>query len=347
MIRTEELAEPPEGSMGWKLLYLSKSYTGEPTAVSGLLFVPDAPAPPGGRGVVVFTHGTIGVASHCAGSNLGAGYYAAIDGLNEFLRAGYVVVAPDYQGLGTRGPHPYLVGESEASAALDAVRAAGMFEPTDAGARFAVLGASQGGQAALFTGQEAATYAPELALVGVAAAAPATDLETLFKVNRNGTFGRILSAYTIQTWSQVYPELRIDQLVTRPARPVVRQIANTCVALDRNATIAAVVVSQALRVTYLRTLPWETEPWKSLIARNSPGNGEIGAPILIAQGEADRLILPSITKAFVERLCRQGETVDYRTYPGVDHVHAGPETAADVANWIADRFAGEPPPNTC
>jgi hypothetical protein len=97
-------------------------------------------------------------------------------------------------------------------------------------------------------------------------------------------------------------------------------------------------VSQALRITYLHTLPWETEPWKSLIARNSPGNGRIGAPILIAQGEADRLILPSITKAFVGRLCRQGETLDYCTYRGVDHVHAGPETAADIANWIADRL---------
>lgn len=106
-------------------------------------------------------------------------------------------------------------------------------------------------------------------------------------------------------------------------------------------------VSLALRVTYLHTLPWETEPWKSLIARNSPGNEGIGPPILITQGEADRLILPAITKAFVERLCRQGETVDYRTYPGVDHVHAGPETVADIANWIADRFAGNPAPSGC
>jgi hypothetical protein len=133
-------------------------------------------------------------------------------------------------------------------------------------------------------------------------AAPATDLETLFKVNRNGTFGRVLSAYTIHTWSQIYPELRINQLVTRPARPVVRQIANTCIALDRNATIVAAVVSQALRITYLHSSPWETEPLKSLNARNSPGNEQIGAPILITQGEADRLILPSITKAFVDPL---------------------------------------------
>jgi hypothetical protein len=87
--------------------------------VSGLIFVPDTPAPEEGRPVVASTHGTIGIAS---GRRLepGAELLPPIDGLNEFLRAGYVVVAPDYQGLGTFGPHPYLVGESEAAAALDA-----------------------------------------------------------------------------------------------------------------------------------------------------------------------------------------------------------------------------------
>ena len=62
------------------------------------------PLPLGGRPVVVSTHGTIGVASYCVGSNLGPKYWPGIDGLKQFLAAGYVVVAPDYQGLGTPGP---------------------------------------------------------------------------------------------------------------------------------------------------------------------------------------------------------------------------------------------------
>ena len=80
IVRTEEVDDPPPGSREWKILYLSRSYTGRPTAVSGLLFVPTTPAPEGGRKVVVSTHGTIGVASRCAGSNLGAKYWPAIDG---------------------------------------------------------------------------------------------------------------------------------------------------------------------------------------------------------------------------------------------------------------------------
>jgi pimeloyl-ACP methyl ester carboxylesterase len=347
IVRTEEVDDPPPGSRAWKILYLSRSYTGRPTAVSGLLFVPTTPAPEGGRRVVVSTHGTIGVASRCAGSTLGAKYWPAIDGLHEFLRRGYVVVAPDYEGLGTPGPHPYLVGDSEAWAALDAVRAARRFAPARAGTRFAVFGASQGGQAALFTGQQAARYAPELSLVGVAAAAPATDLERLFSSNPDHTFIRVLSAYTLASWSRVYPQLRLDQVVTRPARPVVRRIAGICIAVDRNATIAAALVAQLLRISYLKERPWDIEPWKGPIAENSPGRVRIGAPIMITQGEADRLITPPITRDFVDELCGKGESIIYRTYAGVDHLHAGPETAPDVAEWLADRFAGKPPPSGC
>jgi hypothetical protein len=45
-------------------------------------------------------------------------------GIDEFREAGYVIAATDDQGLGTPGPHPYLVGDSEGMGALDSVRAA-------------------------------------------------------------------------------------------------------------------------------------------------------------------------------------------------------------------------------
>ena len=44
--------------------------------------------------------------------------------LQTFLDAGYVVAATDYEGLGTPGLHPFLVGESEGRSVLDAARAA-------------------------------------------------------------------------------------------------------------------------------------------------------------------------------------------------------------------------------
>jgi acetyl esterase/lipase len=346
VIRSEVLADPPAGAKAWKILYRSRSHAGDPTAVSGLLFVPTTAAPVSGRNVVAFTHGTTGVASGCAPSNIGPSYWSAIDGLARFLQAGDVVVAPDYQGLGTPAPHPYLVGDAEATATLDEVRAARQFAPAHASPRFVVWGASQGGQAALFTGQQATSYAPELKLLGVAAAAPATDLKELFEANRNTPFGRILSAYTIDTWSQVYPQLHLDQVVTRAAQPIVKRLAKICIT-ERKGFLAVGVLQLALKLSYLKQLPWETEPWKGLIAENTPGRTEIRAPIIIAQGDADPLVRPAINAAFARRLCSDGERVDYRTYPGVMHVDAGPKTAADVAAWIAQRFAGAAAPSTC
>ena len=210
-----------------------------------------------------------------------------------------------------------------------------------------MFGASQGGQAALFTGQDAATYAPELKLVGVAAAAPATDLERLFANNPNGPASRVLSAYTLDSWSQIFPQLRLDQVATRIAIPTVKKIASVCIGIDQKATIAAGLVAQVLRISYLHANPWETQPWKGLIARNSPGDARIDVPILITQGNDDKLVIPAITSEYVQHLCGEGERVDYRSYPGIDHVHAGPRTANDVASWVAQRFADQPAPSTC
>ena len=105
-------------------------------------------------------------------------------GLPDMLAQGYVVVATDYPGLGTPGIHPYLIGISEARAVLDSVRAARALPNTGASNRFAVWGHSQGGHAALYTGELAASYAPELKLVGIAAAAPATYLVELFDADK-------------------------------------------------------------------------------------------------------------------------------------------------------------------
>jgi hypothetical protein len=73
--------------------------------------------------------------------------------------------------------------------------------------------------------------------------------------------------------------------------------------------------------------------------------------VIITQGAADTLINPSFTAAFVKRLCMTGERLSYRVYPGVDHVHTGAVTAADIAAWIAawiaDRFAGKRAPPAC
>jgi hypothetical protein len=49
----------------------------------------------------------------------------------------------------------------------------------------------------------------------------------------------------------------------------------------------------------------------------------------------------------VDKLCTEGETVDLRVLKGTAHLDAGHVAVPDVAQWIADRFAGKPAPSTC
>ena len=79
--------------------------------------------------------------------------FDTIPHLQALIALDYVVAATDYPGLGTPGPHPYLVGESEGRAVIDSVRAARDLEKVGASTRYAVWGHSQGGQAALFAGE--------------------------------------------------------------------------------------------------------------------------------------------------------------------------------------------------
>lgn len=71
------------------------------------------------------------------------------------------------------------------------------------------------------------------------------------------------------------------------------------------------------------------------------------APILIIQGDADPIVAPDVTARLAHKLCAEGETVDVRILKGTAHLDAGHVAVPDVVRWIADRFAGKPPPTTC
>ena len=164
IIRREIIEGFHPGATAYRVLYKSTGFDGEPTAVSGSSSCRTAEPPAEGRKVIAYTHGTVGVASNCAPSLVTNPEQQPLlfEGGAELLKAGYVVAASDYQGLGTPGPHPYLVGDAEAMNALDSVRAARNLTEANASADFVVWGHSQGGHASLFTGQLAAGYAPEL-----------------------------------------------------------------------------------------------------------------------------------------------------------------------------------------
>ena len=53
-------------------------------------------------------------------------------------------------------------------------------------------------------------------------------------------------------------------------------------------------------------------------AENAPVR-PIAAPLLVAQGLGDGLVLPTLTEAFVTSRCAAGQRLDYWTFSGLDH----------------------------
>ncbi len=333
----------PGDSDAFRFLYRSTGLKGETIPVSGAIFIPSGPAPAGGRNVIAWAHPTSGVAPDCAPS-LYPDRAGLIWNLRDMLGHGYVVVATDYPGLGTEGVHPYLIGESAGRAVLDSVRATQQFKNSGASNRFAVWGHSEGGHAALFTGQLAARYAPELKLVGVAAAAPATYLVDLFEDDAKTE--QDLIAMALLSWTRlenVAPATIVEPDVMTAFNATARGCLTSIAqfeALEKDAKRL-----QAAR--FLKIDPTKTDPWKGIMLRNSPGQARAGAPVFIAQGTADTTVNPQVTKRFAKALCAKGERVAFVELPGVSHIFAARDAAPTAIKWMNDRFKGLPAPSSC
>ena len=345
LIRSEPMMFAPAGAQAYRVLYRSSGMHGEPIAVSGVIIVPPGPIPPGGRPIVAWAHPTTGVVPHCAPS-LAIFVFQQMAGLRQLIEQGAVVAATDYPGLGTAGPHPYLVGDSEARAVIDSVRAARNLPGVDGGTDFAVWGHSQGGQASLYTGLIASRYAPELHLVGVAAAAPATSLVTLMGDDFKTTGGKNLTAMTLWSWSRVFGA-PIDKVVLPEAMPTVDRLAGECIEsifdiLARRQTEKP-LEQHFLAVSNIATV----EPWHTLAAHNTPGPLPATMPLFLAQGTTDTIVAPDVTRAYMQQQCKAGGKVTMMWVPGVGHGLVAADSANAAVTWMMDRFAGQPAPSDC
>jgi len=344
LIRQAPLKGAPVQAHAYRVLYSSTGLDGAPIAVSGIVIVPGGPPPSRGWDAVAWAHPTTGVATGCAPS-LRADVFDEIPGLASLLSRGYVVTATDYPGLGTAGVHPYLVGVSEARAVLDLARAARAIPGESIGVRYAVWGHSQGGQAALFTAELSASYAPELTLMGVGAAAPASDLGKLIDDDMNTLAGHVLMSYAIWSWVRIYG-ISAGEVVRADKMSTIDSVAAHCIVTDREAVLAgraAVPLDGAFLTFNPDTLP----AWRDLFAQNSTGGAVMPAPVFLAQGTADDIVRPAVTLGFAQHLCETGQRVHFVSMADVSHVGAAFAAAPAMVAWMTAMFSGNPAPSDC
>lgn len=311
--------EPDRGSVS-RILYTTRDARNRAAVGSAMVIVPDDP-PPGPRPVLIWNHGTTGVARGCAPSLAdGTATKWAIPALERMLARGWVVVAPDYSGQGAPGDFPYLIGTGEARSALDAVLAAGEIDDLVLSPETVVWGHSQGGHAALWTTQLAPEYTPGIDVLGTAAFAPAADPLELARELTSGDAGAMLTvlvSWVLVPYADTYPDVELTDYVATGARSIVREMTQRCLS-EPGVMVSALAALGLSEDSPFDTGNLTTGPLGRRLQENVP-TGPWNTPIFVAWGSRDEVIPTSAQRSLVADLCAQGERVRAVPVPGRGH----------------------------
>lgn len=333
LARVQKWTEQSNASTNvYRVAYWTKDRRDRTVKATGVVRVPTAAPPTAGTAIGAWDHGTTGLAPQCAPSRVSAGYPT------PYLPAGVPVAIPDYIGLGPNGQmHAWLAGVSEARATIDLVRATRYLPNVRHNGDWWVAGHSQGGHAALFSGEHAESYAPELDLQGVVAIAPGTKLNEPSYVTSYMKPAAVMTVYGLQL---DYPEtIQVSDYATPEAEAQLGVLETGCI---NEITVAYVGMPQVVDVD-----PWQDQELVDLLVANEPGHAGSDVPVLVVQGGTDFIVQPAYTREYAERACAAGTTVKLTEYPNADHGTIVGQAATEATQWIATVAAGQAPPTSC
>lgn len=330
----------PGAAKNIRLLYTSTNGLDGETIVpvSGSVFLPKGKVPEGGWPVVIWSHGTVGIADVCAPSWTG---YVPFHNeyLKRWLDQGYAIVASDYQGLGTEGTHPYLATRPAAYSNLDIFRAAqGLkYNLSD---KVVVVGQSQGAGASIATAAYAPDYAPEINLLGVVATGvPFFSPETLIAIQEarppdkvDPMLGYNFLALTLV--EQLLPEFVLADYVFESILPTARAVSNVC-----NRDMRKRIANEGL--TYNTTFKNSPdEPLKVAFRQMGYPTLKIDTPIYLGTGSIDRDTPPRMQASFAQKACAAGTTMQVHLYEGFDHLKVLNHSTIDSIPFVKNVVSG-------
>lgn len=385
VVAQEPVATAIANAQAWRIAYISSDMADKPTISTALVVAPVGPAPEGGRPVMSWAHGTTGTAQSCGPSqvvdpavplneyflptgNSWTDY--GVPALAEFIAAGYVVVATDYQGLGGGGRHQYSLAATQARDSIDAIRAAGAMTETGAGLKAVIYGWSQGAGAAIAAAsmpdyitrkgtatdgvklvgavamapQYSRAFAPPAPLTDETAAAMMAEAAKSFS-NSVNNFNHL--AMTLWAEQAAYPEqLKLTDVFTDEGASFIDEImSNKCV----HAASDSITYSYGDQFTsLLRPDPVNAKAWAQTLLDSAGPDVKPMAPVIIFWGTRDVVVPPAMHKLYRERMCQMGGNVARVQLKGELTHFATPAASQPLyLPWIADRLAGTPAPDGC
>lgn len=335
------------------LTYKMLGQSGQEVQATSLVFTPNTQPPVGGWPIVVWAHGTTGVADVCAPSKAALAD-STKDLISKLLAAGYVVVAPDYEGLGTPGIHPFLNVKSEAFSITDAVVATRNYLSQRnllTSKKWVTVGHSQGGHAALGAAQYASRA--QLDYKGTVAVAPASNLGSILVDGeaqvanapidiKIGTYAQ-LDTYTALVTAGIrntQPSFDYGQVFTSQISSIAAQAENLCsgplygafyegmsnYAKDHNGTLDGFTRTQPnfMAVPLVKTF---------LDKDSQPLQVKVTTPIIIYQGIADPTVPKLATDLLISNATAVGTKINNYVTGNWDH---GTAMSSNVDNIVGN-----------
>jgi pimeloyl-ACP methyl ester carboxylesterase len=384
VIKQESISTSVKGAQAWKIAYISSDISGRKTISTGLVVAPVGASPAGGRPVMAWAHGTTGAAQNCGpsqvldpvvplneyflvGGNSWTDY--GIPAVEEFIKEGYVIVATDYQGLGSGGRHQYSVAATNGMDTLNAARAAASMKETGANKKTLVYGWSQGGGAAIALAgmpeyiKQSGTAADNLDIVGFVALAP-QDISILAPAGKldqaaadkyfQGSQKMFLDNVfnfthaTMYYWGTqaAFPNLKLSDIFTDEGVKVVNDIySNKCMHAASDTFNFNFGSSYA---SLLKQVPTNTVAWAQAMQKGGVPAIKPVAPVQIYFGSKDTAVPPMMHKLYQEQICKLGGNVGRMQLPGEQSHFTTPGSSKPFyLAWVRDRIAGKPLANAC
>ncbi|MBS0877805.1 MULTISPECIES: lipase family protein [unclassified Tatumella] len=285
---------------------------------SGAVFLPKGPAPEGGWPVVVWTHGTVGVAYQCAPS-LNPRTPRDQQYLNSWLSLGFAVVAPDYAGLGSPGLHHYLNSRSEAWSVLDSISASLKSFPLSN--KIIIIGQSQGAHAAFAASGYQPSYAPALHVLGtVLTGTPYINAHTtvsdIFKSTHNRVGGDPKMPYAYYIFLSAADEnkqLKAADYFQKRAVSDVKLAETLCIApLTRHVMTQGLNDKNSFQPDFQGLLD-------SQLPSLRYNTLKINHPVFIGIGLNDINVPTAMQQQFAREVKAAGTPVEVKEYAGMDH----------------------------
>lgn len=336
LIRSQEFDryDLAEGVLATRILYHSRSASGQDVPVSGVVLYPDSKPPAQGWPVIAWAHALDGVARQCAPSlskNIQHGPF-----LSMYVKLGYAVVATDYAGLGAVGRNAFADARSNAADVISSVGAA-RAAVRGLDARWVAVGIGQGGAAVVAVDElEREIHDPNY--LGSLAISSLEDPEERYRVSTPPAFYDLplFLAFGIKS---DYPEFEVKQILTEPGIALYGRVEQSCV--------EPMIESKRSPAEMLKPNWADNKFAKLYFSRSRLGDRPAQRPLMVIGSEVDAAAAIHATAEVMARMCKQGDRVEFERVPQSDPGSVFGDSVRDQIAWIQSRFAGRQAGNNC